>query len=39
VSSARDAKLKRSAWLLAALALAVYAGYFAWNLWRAAHVG
>jgi hypothetical protein len=32
----RDARIKRTAWLLAALALATYVGYIAWNLWRGA---
>jgi hypothetical protein len=29
------AKLKRSAWMIAAVAAFFYAGFIAWNLWRA----
>ena len=32
---ARAAKVRRSAWLLASLALAFYLGFIAWNLLRA----
>ena len=33
---ARDARITRSAWLLASLAVLFYVGYVAWNLWRGA---
>jgi len=32
--AAHDARIKRSAWALAALAVAFYVGFIAWNLWR-----
>ncbi|HVS22765.1 MAG TPA: hypothetical protein VMU03_03490 [Gammaproteobacteria bacterium] len=35
---ARDARITRGAWLLAALALAFYVGYIAYNLWRSSAV-
>jgi hypothetical protein len=31
---ARDARITRSAWLLASFALAFYVGYIGWFLWR-----
>jgi hypothetical protein len=31
---ARDVRVTRNAWLLAALALAFYVGYIGWLLWR-----
>lgn len=33
--AARATRVRRSAWLLAALALAFYLGFIAWNLLRA----
>jgi len=30
----REARIARGAWLLAAVAIAIYAGYIAWFLWR-----
>lgn len=30
----RAARIKRNAWLLAALALAFYVGYIGWMFWR-----
>jgi hypothetical protein len=30
----REARIARGAWLLAGVAIAVYAGYIAWFLWR-----
>jgi len=32
---ASDARIKRSAWLLAAFAILFYVGYIAFNFWRA----
>ena len=32
---ARDAQIKRGAWLLAAFAILFYLGYIAFNFWRA----
>jgi hypothetical protein len=31
---ARAARIKRSAWTIAALAAFFYAGFIAWNVWR-----
>ena len=36
---ARDARIKRSAWLLAAFAILFYLGYIAFNFWRVAGRG
>ena len=33
---ARDAQIKRTAWLLAALAVLFYVGYLAFNFWHIA---
>jgi hypothetical protein len=33
---ARDPRIKRSAWLLAAFAILFYVGYVAFNFWRLA---
>jgi hypothetical protein len=36
---ASDARIKRSAWLLAAFAILFYAGYIAFNFWHIAARG
>jgi len=36
---ALDARIKRSAWLLAAFAILFYLGYIAFNFWRVAGRG
>jgi hypothetical protein len=36
---ARDARIRRSAWVLGACAAAFYVVYIAWILWRAASSG
>ena len=36
---ARDARIKRSAWLLAAFAILFYVGYIAFNFWHIAARG
>ena len=38
-ADAVDARLKRSAWLLGSLALALYVGYIAYYFWRSAAGG